>query len=337
MTSKFNKQPIGTGAYKLKSWKTSQDILLVRNDNYFGPIPKIETISYKFLPDSNTQFFALKQQSLDIGTLSPLQIDRQIDKKFKKNFQIVEKQSFSYTYMGLNLKNPKFKDIRVRQALDIAIDKKQLIDILFFGHGKISFGPFLPNSFAFDDKIKPSKYDPKKAKKLLKQAGYDSKNPLSFTLITNANNPTRVYAAQIIQHQLKKVGIDISIRVMEWQAFLNTIVSPRNYEAILLGWGLSLMPDAKPLWHSSSATKGGFNLVYYDNKKVDKLIDQGAKTIDRAKLSKIYKDIFRQIVNDKPYIFLYIPNSITVIDKDIQYIEPSFTGIWHNQHEWIKP
>jgi peptide/nickel transport system substrate-binding protein len=336
MKSTFNKNPIGTGSYKLKSLKNSSDIVLEANSNYFEGKPKINKLLYKFLADPTTSFFMLKQKKLDVGSLTPLQIDRQISKNFKDNYKIIEQPSFGYTYMGFNLLNKKFRDIRVRQALSLAINRKELVDILFFGHGKVCTGPFLPNTFAFNNKIKAPIQDIKKAKKLLEEVGYNKTNPFSFEVVTNANNSIRVYATQILQYQLAKIGVNMKIRVMEWQAFLNTIVMPKNYEAIILGWGLSLMPDAKSIWHSSSSKKGGFNLVGYENKEVDKLIEKGAKTINKKKLSIIYQDIFKKITDDLPYLFLYIPNSITVVNKNIKNTQPSFTGIMHNQKDWLK-
>ncbi len=337
MTSSFNKNPIGTGPYKLKEFKNSSDIELIANDNYFEGRPKIDKIAYKFLPDTTTSFLMLKQNRIDIGSLTPIQIDRQIDKKFKQDYKIIEKQSFAYAYLGFNLRNKKFKDIRVRKALSLGIDRQEMVDILFFGHAKVCNGPFLPGSFAFNKEIKQTKQNLKEAKRLLKEAGYDKKNPLSFEIITNTGNEIRINAAQIMQYQLANIGVDVKIRVMEWQAFLNTVVNPRKFETVLLGWSLALMPDAYPLWHSNSDKLGRFNLVGYHNKEVDKLIDEGSITIDRKKLSKIYKTIFKKIVEDIPYLFLYIPNSITVVNSKIENIKPAFIGITHNQKDWIKP
>jgi len=336
MTSSFNKNPIGTGAYKIKEFKVGEDIRLYANEDYFEGKPKIDEILYKFLPDPNTSFLFLKQKKLDVGALTPLQIDRQITNKFKDNFQIIEKQSLGYTYLGFNLKNEKFKDKRVRQALAYAIDKQELVDILFFGHGKVCHGPFLPGTFAYNENVKGFKQNTQKAIELLKEAGYDEKNPFTFEIVTNTGNDTRTNAAQILQYQLAKIGVDMKIRVMEWQAFLNTIVHPRNFEAVILGWGLALMPDAYPLWHSDSDKLGRFNLVGYRNKEVDKLIEKGSVTVNREELGKIYKQIFKMIADDLPYLFLYIPNSIQVVNKDIKNVEPAFTGIMHNQIDWIK-
>lgn len=337
MTSSFNKKPIGTGSYKLETFKNSSDIKLIANDDYFEGRPKIDFINYKFLPDTTTSFLMLKQQQLDVGGLTPLQIDRQIDDEFKKNYKIIERTSFGYTYLGFNLRNKKFQDIKVRQALSLAIDRQEMVDILYFGHGEVCNGPFLPGSFAYNDKIKKITPDIKKAKELLKEAGYDEKNPFSFELVTNTGNEIRINAAQILQYQLAKIGVNVKIRVMEWQAFLNTIVNPRNFETVLLGWSLALTPDAYPLWHSNSDKLGRFNLVGYRNKEVDMLIEKGSTTINKNELSSIYKNIFKIIAEELPYLFLYIPNSISVVDNTIKNIEPSFIGIMHNQKDWIKP
>ncbi len=336
MSSKFNKNPIGTGGYKLKTFVPSQDILLEANKQYYDGIPKIETIRYKFIPDSGTSFAMLNAKKLDLDGLTPLQIDRQLKKDFQKEFDIYEKQSFAYTYLGFNLKDPKWQNIKLRQAIDLAIDKKEMVDILFFSHGKVCTGPFLPGTFAFNETVKQSTLDIKKAKDLLKQLGYDERNRFSFTLYTNANNEIRLNAALIIQHQLKKVNIDMKIKVLEWQAFLNTVVLPKKFDAILLGWGFGLLPDARSIWHSKSDTKGGFNLVGYNNNKVDEDIELAEKTTNLKKLSTIYKEIFKEITDDLPYIFLYIPNEITAISKNIKNVSNSLIGISHNQKEWIK-
>ncbi len=336
MTSKFNKNPVGTGSYKLKTLSISSDIVLTAYDDYFDGRPKIDKISYRFIPDTTTAFYTLKQQQLDIGGLTPIQIDRQINDKFKKDFKIFEKPSFGYTYLGFNLKGEKFKDIRIRKALSLAINRQEMVDVLFFGHAKVCTGPFLPDTFAFNKDVKSPIQNIQKAKKLLKEMGYDENNPFEFQVITNANNSIRVNAAEILQYQLSKVGVKMKIRVMEWQAFLNTIVHPRNFDAIILGWGLSLMPDAQPLWHSKSDKKGGFNLVGYSNAKVDNLIEKGAVTIDKDNLSKIYREIFTQISDDLPYLFLYIPNSITVVNDKIKNVSDTLIGVTHNQKDWIK-
>jgi len=336
MTATFNKKPIGTGPYKLKEFKLSQDIILEVNKDYFGKVPHIEQILYKFVPDPTTSFYMLKQKQLDLSGLTPIQVDRQIDQEFKSNFNIYEKQSFGYSYVGLNLKSEKFKNLKVREAISYAIDRQQMADILYFGHASVSTGPFLKGSIAYNEDIKPISQNKQKAKRLLKEAGYTKENSFSFTVITSAGSSTGVNVAQIMQHQLKQIGVEMKIRVMEWQAFLNTVVHPRNFEAVILGWNLSLTPDARSIWHSDSDKKGGFNFVGYKNAEVDRLIEEAERTIDKKEFSKIYKKIYKYISADLPYLFLFVPNSITAVNKNIENVKPALIGITHNQEEWIK-
>jgi len=337
MTSKLNKMPIGTGSYMLKkAFKVNEKIILDANPNYLPHKPNIDTIKYNYIGDSSTEFITLKAKKLDIGSLNPLQINRQLNDDFRSYYNIIEQPSQSYTYMGFNLRKDKFKNKKIREAINYAIDKQELIDLLFFSHGKICNGPFMPNSSLYPNDYKPKGYNPKKAKEILKELGFTKNNPFKFELITNTGNDIRINASQIIQYQLAKVGIKMSIRTMEWQSFLNTVVMPHQFEAVLMGWSLSLIPDAYSIWHSEGDKQGGFNFIGYHNKIVDNLIIKSQKIIDSTKFAKEYQKIFKLIANDIPYIFLYIPNSITVVNKKIKGIKPSVIGIMHNQIDWIK-
>jgi peptide/nickel transport system substrate-binding protein len=337
MTSKLNKMPIGTGSYMLKKpFKVNEKIILNANPNYLPHKPKIDTIKYNYIGDSSTEFITLKAKKLDIGSLSPLQVNRQLNKDFKSYYNLIEQPSQSYTYMGFNLRKDKFKDKRVREAIAYGINKQELIDLLFFSHGKICNGPFMPNSPVYPTDYKAKGYNPQKAKEILKELGYTKENPFRFEVVTNTGNDIRINASQIIQYQLKKVGIEMSIRTMEWQSFLNTIVMPHNFEAVLMGWSLSLIPDAYSIWHSDGDKEGGFNFIGYHNSQVDNLITKAQKIIEPNLFAKEYQKIFKLIADDTPYVFLYIPNSITVVNKNIQGIEPSIIGIMHNQIDWTK-
>ncbi|NLC27640.1 MAG: peptide ABC transporter substrate-binding protein, partial [Campylobacteraceae bacterium] len=242
--------------------------------------------------------------------------------------------SHTYTYMGFNLEDPKFSDLRVREALSYAIDRQALVDILLFGHGQICTGPFMPGTKAFNPKVRPFEQDIVKAKELLALAGYDEKNPLEFTLTTSAGG--RANVAQILQSQLAKAGVKMKIRVLEWQAFLNTVILPRRFESVLLAWSLGLKSDAYSIWHSESIRKGGFNFVGYSNYKVDVLIKEAEITVNADHFGALYREIFEHIANDLPYLFLYIPNSLNVVNLDISPVEPSLRGIMHNLLEWEK-
>ena len=336
MNSTFNTKPIGTGPYKLQTLEHSKNIVLVANEEYFEGKPKIERISFHVIADPMTRFLMLKSGEIDIGSLEPMQYERQLDQTFFEKFNVYEEISRSYTYLGFNLRLEKFQDSRVRRALSLAIDREELVKILFFEHAKVCTGPFLPKTKAFNPDVKAPIQNIEEAKRLLKEAGYDESHPFRFEIVTSNSSALRPYAAQILQHQLKKAGVEVSLRVMEWQAFLNMVVFPHKFDAVLLGWSLSLTPDPYLFWHSENDKQGGFNLVGYKNEKVDALIEASQNVIDDTKLAQMWQEMFALIVNDNPYLFLFIPSALTTVNKDIKNIEPALNGIWHNYIHWEK-
>jgi len=334
MSASFNLNPIGTGPYRLTKLEFSKNIELSAFDDYFEHRPNINKLSFHVISDPMTRFLMLKSHQIDIGNLEAMQVERQIDDSFFDHFDKIEDISHSYTYLGFNLRLEKFKDKRVRRALSLAIDRQEMVDILFMGHGRICSGPFLPGGSAFNESVKPPTQNIKEAKRLLSEAGYSSEDPLTFEIATSNSSSVRPYAAQIIQHQLAQVGVNVTLRIMEWQAFLNMVVFPRKFDTVLLGWSLSLTPDPYLLWHSDNDKAGAFNFIGYHDDTVDMLIEKMQTTVERESLSALWQEIFTEIVADDPYLFLYIPNSITVTDKSIKNIEPSINGIWHNYIEW---
>ena len=335
MRSRLNRHPVGTGPYKMgKAFGVNERIVLEANDEYFEHAPFIKRQIYHYIGDPSAEFMMLRSGKLDIGSLSPLQLSRQVGPEFRRKYNIFEQPSHSYTYVGFNLRRRIFRDLRVRRAIALGIDRKEIIDLLFFSHGSPCYGPFMPGSSVYPEDYHPESYNPRLAVKLLKEAGYDAEHPLEFTLVTNTGNDTRINAAQIIQQQLSRIGVKMKIRTMEWQAFLNTVVFPHEFDAVLLGWNLSLIPDAYSIWHSDGDRKGGFNFVGYHNGEVDRMIEESEKIIDPGKFAARYKKIFKQIAEDYPYVFLYIPNSITAVSRKVEGVAPSVIGVEYNFIDW---
>ncbi len=343
-TDPFNRHPIGTGPYKLEKWKTGQFIQLDRNKNYFHGEPHINHIIYRILPDNTTAFLELKTGSIDVMGLSPIQLKRQITENIKRKYNIFINVSSGYTYLGLNLRKPLFSDRRVRIALDYAINKQQIINTILYGEGTIEKGIYPPTSWAYDKSIKIRKYDPAKALALLKSAGFKYTDgvlkkhgkPVSFTVVTNQGNDERKYTALLIQADLRKIGIKMKLRILEWQAFLN-LINSQQFDAVILGWQISPDPDQFSIWDSSQDKKGGFNFVGYHNKTVDKLLEEGRRTVGLAKRKIIYKKINRLIFDDAPYLFLYSPYSITAVQKRFKGIKKTKAGIFYNLIDWYVP
>lgn len=336
MSAAFNTRPIGTGPYVLKKLEFSKQIVLEANPAYFEHRPKIDKIIFHVIADPMTRFLMLKKGEIDIDGLDSMQYERQLKADFHKKFATVELPSRSYTYLGFNLRLKKFQDPRVREALSLAIDRQALIDILFLNHGKICTGPFLPGSKGFNDEVKAPKQNLVRARILLKEAGYDAKHPLSFEIATSNSNAIRPYAAEIMQRQLLSVGVKVTLKVMEWQAFLNTVVMPKKFETVLLGWGLSLTPDPYMIWHSKGDVPGGFNMIGYHSKITDKLIEEMEDSTEPKKIAALQRRIFAKIVSDNPYLFLVIPNDIHVYNRKIKGIKPGINGIWEDYISWEK-
>ena len=334
MTSEFNTHPIGNGEYTLDALTLSHNLELRAFDGYAPKPPNIKTVIFEYVQEPSVEFLKLKSRQIHIGSLDAMQIERQVDSAFKGDYQIVETSSFGYTYLGFTLTNPKFQNPKVRQALSYAIDREELTDILFFGHASVCDSPILKGAIGFNPDVRSPKQDITKARQLLAEAGYDDAHPLSFELTTNSGNPIRLYAAEIIQSQLAKSGVRVKLRVMEWQAFLSRVVHSRNFETLLMGWSVPLTPDLYTIWHSASDKRGGFNFVGYKNGTVDQLIEQAEQTSDRAAVAKLFGEISRLIVEDNPYLFLYVPNSISAVSVKLTPIEPTVIGFSHNRNDW---
>ncbi|MFH1778813.1 MAG: peptide-binding protein [Candidatus Omnitrophota bacterium] len=213
--TKFARAPIGTGPYKFKEWRTGEKIVLVSNLGHFEGRPYIDRYIYRIIPDQATIFLELQTQGVDEIGLTPLQYSRQTDTAFfKRYYRKYKYPAFGYTYLGFNLKDPKFKDKRVRLAIDYAIDKEEIIRGVLLGLGRVSTGPFPPESWAYNKDVVPIPYNPKVAKELLKEAGWEDRDgdgwldkdgtKFEFTLVTNQGNDQRKVAAEIIQRRLKR-------------------------------------------------------------------------------------------------------------------------------------
>ena len=238
--TEFSRNPIGTGPYRFKKWITQEKIELVANKDYFEGSPFISRIITRIIPDSDTLFLELQTKNVDWMSLTPLQFKKKTNKDFfKNNFNKFRTQAFQYTYLGYNLNDVRFKDKRVRQALNYAVDKQELINGVLLGFGRVCTGPFIPESWAYNDKVADVEFNPKKAKIILKQAGWsdtdsdgiiDKNNePFEFTLITNQGNDLRIRSAEIIQRRLADIGIKMKIKVIEWSSFLSEFIDKRRF------------------------------------------------------------------------------------------------------------
>lgn len=347
-SASFNRDPVGTGPYRFKEWLTGQKIVLTVNPDYFRGRANIDEYIYRIIPDPATIFLELRSRGVDAMGLTPLQYQRQTDTPFfRKNFRKFRYPSNGYTYLGYNLKNPKFADKGVRQALAYAINKKEILKGVRQGLGSVATGPYPPHYWAYNPDVKTYPYNPGKALSMLKARGWRDSDgdgvldrdgvPFRFTIITNQGNDERKQTAEIIQQNLKKIGIEVSIKVVEWQAFINQFVDKRKFEAIILGWSIGIDPDNYIMWHSSQTGPNQYNFVSYSNPDVDELLVQGRRTFDLEKRKRIYRKIHAILAEDQPYCFLYVPDSLPIVDARFHGIKQEKAGIWYNFENWWVP
>jgi len=190
-------------------------------------------------------------------------------------------------------------------------------------------------------------FDPERAKALLAEAGWKEKNSdgilirhgqaFSFTIRTNQGNLVRQQTAEIIQRRLRAVGIDVKIHIVEWAAFINTFVKKKQFEAIILGWGLGLDPDQYDIWHSSKTGTDELNHITYKNSKVDELLEAGRRTFNEAKRKAIYAEFQHIMAEEQPVVFLYVPEALPVVSSRVRGIEPAPAGISYNFIKWYVP
>jgi len=342
-----NRAPVGTGPFKFAGWKTDEKITLVANDDYFEGKPGIGRVIFRILPDQSIQFLELRNESIDSMSLTPDQWNG-YDVFFKK-YNKFRYPAFQYTYLGFNLTRQPFDDGRIRRAIAHAIDKTQIINGVMLGIGRPATGPYPPQSWAYNSEIKDYEYNPEKSKKLLREAGWSDsdgdgildktysdgkKRIFEFTILTNQGNKLRQMTAEIIQSQLKKIGIKVNVRIIEWSTFIHQFIDKKNFDAVILGWSLSRDPDQYSIWHSQEAREGGYNFVSYKNPEVDKLLIEGRETFDSSKRQKIYRRIHEIIHKDAPYIFLYYPDSLIVVHKRFIGPEVAPAGIGWNFYKW---
>ncbi len=346
--SPLARHPIGTGPFRFKEWLTGQKIVLYANPDYFEGRAYLDGYIMRIIPDMATMFLELRAGGIDRMGLTPLQHTRQTENNFfKNNYNKFRYLSFSYTYLGYNLKNPLFTDRRVRQAISYAIDKREIINGVLLGLGQEATGPLKPGTWAYNGNVKKYPYDPKKARELLAEAGWIDRNgdgildkdgqPFVFEIITNQGNEIRAKCAEIIQRRLSEVGITVKIRIIEWAAFVNEFINKRRFDATILGWTIPMDPDLFDVWHSSKTGPRELNFISYVNGELDQLLEAGRNTFDLKRRKKAYDRIQEILAFDQPYTFLYVPDALPIVHGRFRGIEPAPIGIGHNFIRWHVP
>jgi ABC-type transport system substrate-binding protein len=321
--SKFNRRPVGCGPFVFGKWESDRYIILNRFDQYWEGPPNYKRYAFRIIPDLLTQEMEFYAGTLDSYDVQPHQVARL---KNDPTYQGFSGLSLGYTYIGYNLRRELFKDPRVRKALGMAIDVNKIIKYVLYGQGEPITGPFAKQTDYYNHNIKPISYDPEGALKLLEEAGWrrnkqgglekDGKR-FQFTLITNSGNPLREAVLAIAQDAWKKIGIDVRTDRVEWSVFIQERVDKADFDALILGWGLTFDPDLYQIWHSSQTNRHQLNFVGFKNKEADDLIIKIRQEYDYDRQVAYCHRLHEIIAREQPYTFLYVGKWTAILDKRI--------------------
>ena len=313
-------RPVGTGPFKLGSWVRGQELVVLRNDNYWGEKPALDSITFRPIPEGTTRLSLVETGEAHVATHVPPQHVERIDAL--PGVSVVKADSMRTIYIFFNHASEPFTDVRLRQAINYAIDKEAIVDFVLGGAGRISDTALAPGVFGYTP-VGVYEYNPERAKELLAEAGFP--NGLELTL----HSPTGRYMqdiqiAEAVQSYLADVGIKATIQTLEWASYLADIGRPKE-EAIvqlgLMGWGVSTGDADQGLFnvlHGSQHTPTGSNRSFYDNAEFNALLERGRVEVDVEARKAIYADALQVAYDDAAWLFLHTERQLVAVRDNVK-------------------
>lgn len=318
--SPYNRAPtVGSGPFKFDHWTTGQELVLVRNDDYWmGPgYAYLDKIVYRVLTDYTASLVALKNGEIDF--MENLQTIQYLTMTNRKSFlDMYVKSTFvipTYSYIGWKNSHPIFKDKLVRRAMTHMVRRKEIAEKIQFGFSEVVESPFYRFGYDFNPNLDFFEFDPAKAQKLLDSAGWkDTDNDgildkegmkFTFEMLIPSGIPLSDQTVSIMAEDLATIGVEMTVRRLEWSVFINNYIRNHKFDGCFLAWAMGLKQDPKQIWHSASATGRGSNHVEFRNAEADSIIDVARVEFDPDKRRALYQR-FQEIVHDEqPYTFMF--------------------------------
>jgi peptide/nickel transport system substrate-binding protein len=318
MGGKFGRAPVLTGPWKVVEWKSGDSIRMERNPDYsWGPgfahdgPPHIDGLTFQIMTDNATRIAALQSGEIQMTEVPPLNVDQL---RGSGDYQLYHYLRTGVgLFMEFNVTKEPFDDPLVREAMNYAVDKDVIVEAALRGLGQPACGPLPPSIEGYWQGIcdyAPSN-DPENAKSLLSEAGYEpgpdgtlrkDGKPFNFTLLTMPED-TWTQSAQLVQQQLKDIGIQMEIQSLEFGTLLER-AEAGDQQAHLMGYTYT-NPDILYLWFHSSNIGDGLNLSHVDDPKLDAMLEKSRATIEEDARDEIYRDIQRYIVDKSLWVPLW--------------------------------
>lgn len=350
--SKFNQKPVGTGPFKFKSIiKESSGIIksytFEKNKDYYGKVPYINKVIFKFYPDQQLALDALINKNIDsVGFITKESLEKIIG---KGSLNIYNFNLSQYTSIFFNTdKNELLDNVKLRKALAYAIDKKQIIESVLNNQGQDIHTPILPGFLGHSDEVQKYDFNPTKSAEILIGLGWEldgdylKKDDIELKItLTTVDQPENVKTAEIIKQSWNNIGINVELQIVPRTQIQKEKLITREYEALLYGEVIGYDPDPYPFWHSSQREHPGVNLTNYANRKADELLEEARKTSDDESRIEKYIEFQNIIAENIPAIFLYAPTYTYPLSKavkglDIQRISNSSDRFIDIENWYIK-
>ncbi|GGE29042.1 ABC transporter substrate-binding protein [Pullulanibacillus camelliae] len=325
----YFKHPVGTGPFIFDSWVKDDKITLHKNKEYFGQVADVDKVIFRVIPDNSARFMELQAGTIDVmDGLNPEDMQKVTD---DSNLKIVSRPSMNVAYMAMNTsKKGPMSNKKVRQAINMAIDKKKLMS-LYQGIGKEAKNPMPPSLWGYNDDVKDYSYNVEEAKKLLAEAGYGDGFTMNLYTMTNPRPymPQPKLTAEAIQQMLKDVNIKVNIVENDWDTHLAK-TEDGEHDAALMGWtGDNGDPDnfLYVLLDKDNAKKGSAgNIAFYKNDQVHDLLKKGQITMDQNDRTEIYKQVQEIVHNDAPWVPIAYTTPPMAVNKKVMDYVPHPTG-----------
>lgn len=324
----ISRTPIGSGPFRFVSAEIDKEVVVARNGNYWGERPKLSRVRFAIVPDATTQALELRKGSGDVIINGSFPPDTVLTLRREPSLAVESAPGTRLAYLGFNVRDPILKDVRVRQAIAYALDRRPMIDYLWRGEAQPARSVLPPQSWAYNDNVPTYDHDPIKARQLLDTAGYPEVDGVRFhiTMKTSTDENTRLMVA-VMQQQLREVGIALDIRSFEFGTFFSD-VTHGAFQLYGLRWiGGNEDPDIFSLCFSSSRfPPNGANRGYYSNPKVDALIDEARREVDQSKRKSTYAELQLILAEELPYIDLWYLDNVLVHNKRVHNLQLNPAG-----------
>lgn len=325
----FFKNPVGTGPFKFVEWKKDDHATVVKNMDYWGEKAKLDKIIFRVIPDNSARLMELQSGTIDIMTgVNP---DDVKGIQTNPDLQLFLRPSMNVGYLAMNNDKPNLNNVKVRQAINYAINKQALIDAFYAGLAKPAKNPMPPSLWGYNDKVQDYGYDPAKAKALLAEAGLSKgfKTKLWAMPVARDYMPQPKEIAQAIQKDLAAVGIEAEIVTYDWGTYLEKGQNG-EHDLYLLGWtGDNGDPDnfLSVLLSKENAKKGSAqNVSFYKSDKVSDLLAKAQSELDQAKRTAFYEEAQLIIHEDAPMVPLVHSTPPIAARKGVSNFIPHPTG-----------